>query len=177
MHKRRQRQLHGGLAVLLVGSSLAIGAACSQAVQNDARSAATAIASAQATIQPLGTVLAGAQATVQPLATLVGVSAPNLDPTNVGNLIGTVIGANVQITLEPQGVPNDRVTRAVLEGTDRSGAFGRLDPQARRSFAGAGLQLARQNYPNAQIEMVIVDQSGDRLLAVSYPANGQPAFQ
>jgi hypothetical protein len=161
MHKRRQRNLLV-TALALVGALLG-GEACSTAAQNDARTAATAVA--------------GLVATAQPAATEVARRVGNLDPANVGRLIGTVIGANVDITIEPRGVPNEEVTHATLNGTDRSGAFGRLDTQARRSFASAGLQLARQSYPNAQIDMTILDGSGAPLLAVTYPPNGQPSFQ
>jgi|SRR6266508_5077830 len=160
MHKRRQRHLHGAVLTLLIGSFLM---ACSPAAQNDARAAATAVA--------------GLTTSAQPVATEVARRVGDLDPSNVGRLIGTVMGANVDITREPQGVPNEQVTRATLKGTDRSGAFERLDLPARRSFASAGLQLARQSYPQAQIEMTIVDGSGNRLLAVSYPPDGQPMFQ
>ncbi|HET6317286.1 MAG TPA: hypothetical protein VFG86_12570 [Chloroflexota bacterium] len=160
MHKRRQRHLRVAPLTLLIGL---LAAACSPAAQSDARTAATAVA--------------GLASSAQPVATEVARRVGDLDPSNVGRLIGTVIGANVEITLEPQEVPNDQVTRATVNGIDRSGAFERLDVPARRSFASAGLQLARQSYPRAQIDMTIVDQSGNRLLAVTYPPDGQPAFQ
>jgi hypothetical protein len=161
MHKRRQRR--SGALGLLLAVGLLGAQACNPSVQNDARAAATAVA--------------GIAATAQPVATEVARRVGNLDPDNVGRLVGTVVGANVDIKLEPPNVPNTDVTHATLNGTDRSGAFGRLDVQARRSFAGAGLQLARQSYPNAQIDLTIVDGSGNKLLAVTYPPNGEPTFQ
>lgn len=151
------------MAALIVLTGLLSTAACSAAVQNDARAAATA--------------LAGLQATAQPVATEVARQVGGLEPANLGRLIGTVMGATIEISTTPPDVSNDRVTQATLNGTDRSGAFGRLDVQARRSFANAGLQLARQSYPQAQIDLTIVDASGNRLLAVTYPPTGQPTFQ
>jgi hypothetical protein len=161
MHKRRQRDL--SVAALIILAGLLSTAACSVAAQDDARAAATA--------------LAGIQATAQPVATEVARQVGGLEPANLGRLIGTIMGATIEITTTPPDVPNDSVTQATLNGTDRSGAFGRLDIPARRSFANAGLQLARQSYPQAEIDLTIVDAAGNRLLAVTYPPNGQPTFQ
>jgi hypothetical protein len=161
MNKPRQRRRH--LAALIGMAGVLCAAACSQAASNDVRSAATAFA--------------GVQATVQPVSTRVADALSRLQPSDLGRLIGTTMGANVEITLTPPGAPNDQVTQATLDGTDRTGAFGRLDDQARRSFAGAALQLARQAYPQATITLNVVDSSGTSLLAATYPPGGQPAFQ
>src|SRR4051812_2587977 len=128
MHKRRQR--HWCAYALAVSIGLLGAQGCSAAAQNDARSAATAFA--------------GITATAQPMATEVARQVGGLEPANLGRLVGTVMGANFEVSITPPGAPNDRVTQASLNGTDLSGAFGRLDVPARRSFAGAGLQLARQ---------------------------------
>jgi hypothetical protein len=161
MIKPRQRRRHLR-ALLLVAGVLCV-AACSPAASNDVRSAATAFA--------------GVQATVQPVSTRVADALTRLQPTDLGRLIGTTMGATIEVSVTPPGAANDQVTQATLNGTDRTGAFGRLDEQARRSFAGAALQLARQAYPKATITLNVVDSSGARLLAATYPAGGQPAFQ
>jgi len=148
---------------LVLSALVVVTTACSQAAQNDARTAATAVA--------------GLSATAQPVASEIARRIGNLDPADVGRRIGTVMGSNVEITLEPSDVPNADVTHAVVHGTDRTGAFGRLDVQARQSFASAGLQLARQSYPNALIDLTIVDGAGSSLVAVTYPPNGPPVFQ
>jgi hypothetical protein len=161
MNKPRQRRRH---VAALIGLAGVLGAAaCSQAASNDVRSAATAFAGVQATVQPVGTRVADALSRLQ--------------PTDLGRLIGTTMGANVEITIAPPGAPNDQVTQATLNGTDRTGAFGRLDDQARRSFAGAALQLARQAYPKATITLKVVDGAGTSLLAATFPPGGQPEFQ
>jgi len=161
MNKPRQRR--GLCAAVVLAAGVLGAAACSQAASNDVRSAATAFA--------------GVQATAQPVTTRVADALSRLQPTDLGRLIGTSLGATVEISITPPDVPNDQVTEASLNGTDRTGAFGRLDEQARRSFAGAALQLARQAYPKATITLNVVDGAGARLLAATYPAGGQPAFQ
>jgi hypothetical protein len=161
MNKPRQRR--GLRAAAIVAAGMLSAAACSPAASNDVRSAATAFA--------------GVQATAQPVATRVADALTRLQPTDLGRLIGTTMGATIEISLSPPDVPNDQVTQATLNGTDRTGAFGRLDDQARRSFAGAALQLARQAYPRATITLNVVDSSGTRLLGATYPPGGEPAFQ
>jgi len=125
----------------------------------------------------VATLVANIQATAQPLANRVAGGLSNLPAPDVGRLIGTTMGASMEITTTPPDTPNDQVTEARLNGTDRSGAWGKLDQQARRAFAGAGLQLARQAFPHAQLDLTVVDTSGNQLLSASYPPDGQPSFQ
>jgi hypothetical protein len=161
MHKRRQRRTHLAAFASLVG--LMAAAACNPAAQNDARS--------------VGTALAGIQATVEPVATRVAGAVARLQPPDLGRLVGTTLGASVEVSIVPPDAANDQVTQATLTGRDGMGAFAKLDEQARRAVAGASLQLARQAYPRAQIDLTVVDGTGNRLLAASYPPDGQPTFQ
>jgi hypothetical protein len=161
MNKRRQRRLAAAMVLVLVL------AGCSQPAPQPV---ATAVAQAQATGVSV-------QATAQPIATRVAGALTQLQPTDVGRLIGTTMGASIEITLTPPNGPNDQVTQATLTGTDRSGAFGRLDKQARVAFANAGFQLARQAYPRAQLDLHIVDTNGTPLLDASYPPGGSPTYQ
>src|SRR3954470_4249393 len=112
MHKRRQRRVP--VLALMVSALVMAACGCSQAAQNDARTAATAVAGLSATAQPAAsraaTAVAGLSATAQPVASEVGRRIGNLDPADVGRLIGTVMGSNVEITIEPSDVPNAEVT-------------------------------------------------------------------
>ncbi len=168
MIKRRQRSLG-----LLVAAVWALLAACSSPAGNTTTTAPTAIA----TVAAVATSVAKVSATGQALAPGLSNGLTQLAPDNLGRLIGTTIGVSVEVSTTPANVSNDQVTQATLNGTDRSNVWVKLDQQARQAFAGAGLQLARQAYPKAQLEMTVVDTSGNRLLSASYPPGGTPSFQ
>jgi hypothetical protein len=152
----------------LAASTLLVLAACSS-------TATTTTTTAPPTA--VGPPAANAQATPQSPASRVASGLANLAPTDVGRLIGTTIGASIDISTTPPNVGNADVTQATLNGTDRSGAWGKLDQQARQAFAGAGLELARQAFPHAQLDLMVVDTNGNRLLSASYPPGGQPTYQ
>jgi hypothetical protein len=166
--RQRSAALLGVLAVALLG------AACSsQAQPQPTTPPLTAVAELRATAQPLQTAVSGAAGAAGALASGVA----RLQPENVARLVGTTLGVQMTVNVEPANVENTQVQRATFEGTDQSGAFGKLDQPARRSFALAGLQLARQAYSQAQIQLTIVDPSGNRLLAVSQAPGGEATFQ
>ena len=181
MHKRRQRS--AWLVTFGVMAGLVAASACGQVVPNSPQSAATAVVGAQATVAAQATTFAIPQptlqavgATAQALGSRIGSALAQIQPQDVARLIGTTMGATIEITTSPLGVPNDEVKQATLHGKD-NGAFGRLDQQAREAFAGAGLQVARQAFPAAQIDLNIDDASGNRLLTATYPAGGSPSYQ
>src|SRR4051812_28484687 len=142
MYKRRQRWC--AAALLLLGAGCTAGSSSA---------APTAVATTAATVQ--ATVASGAQGSAQNPGGRLGGGLVNLAPADLARLISTTMGAGIEIAATPPNVGNDQVTQATLTGTDRSGAWGRLDQQARQAFAGAGLQLARQAFPNAQIDLVV----------------------
>jgi hypothetical protein len=166
MHKWRQR--HAWLATFGVLAALLAATACTQTAPSSAQAVATAVNGAQATI--------AVQATAQGLNSRISSGLAQVQPQDVAKLIGTTMGATFEIATTPSDVPNDQVKQATLRGKD-NGAFGRLDQQARQAFAGAGLQVARQAFPTAQIDMNVDDASGNRLLTVTYPAGGSPSYQ
>src|SRR5207302_464885 len=145
-------------------AGLLIVAACSQSSPpTSAQSAATAVVGAQATIAAQATALPIAQGTVQSvqstsqaLSGRIGGALLQLQPQDVARLISTTMGATIDITTSPADVGNADVKQATLHGKD-NGAFGRLDQQAREAFAGAGLSVARQAFPAAEIALNVDD--------------------
>jgi hypothetical protein len=185
MHKWRQRRALLAMPCVLAGMVTAM--ACSQGSPNSApansQAAATVVVGAQATIAAQATVLAipqptiqAVQATTQALGSRIGGALAQIQPQDVAKLIGTTMGATFDIDTSPTGVPNAEVKQATLHGKD-NGAFGRLDQPARQAFAGAGLQVARQAFPAAQIDLNVDDANGNRLLTATYPAGGSPSYQ
>jgi hypothetical protein len=166
MHKWRQR--HASLATFGILAALLAATACTQSTSGSSQVAATAVVAVQATI--------AVAATSQGLNSRISGGLAQVQPQDVAKLIGTTMGATFEIATTPADVPNDQVKQATLHGKD-NGAFGRLDQQARQAFAGAGLQVARQAFPSAQIDLNVDDASGNRLLTVTYPAGGTPSFQ
>jgi hypothetical protein len=155
------------LRMTVVVAATLLTAACTASSDNVAPTAASSAATAVAQVQ----------ATAEPVATRVAGALTQLAPPDVGRLVGTTMGATIDITTAPPGAPNDQVTQATLSGIDQNGAFGRLDQQARRAFASAGLQLARQAYPRAQLDLTVDDANGGRLLSATYPPGGSPTYQ
>jgi hypothetical protein len=173
MIELRQRRT-AVLAAMLIA---VLGSACGTPQQSQSGAPATTIAAAQSTVAPAVTAAAVVQSTAAPGATAFAGAFGRLQPENVARLMGTTMGVQMTIDVDPPNVENTQVTRATLNGTDQNGAFGKLDLPARRSFASAGLQLARQAYPQAQLELTIVDPSGTRLIAVTQAPGGEAAFQ
>ena len=147
MNKRRQRWLAARLGMTaFVASAMLVLSACGAAAT--APTPPTAVA----------TLVANIQATAQPLANRVAGGLSNLPASDVGRLIGTTMGASMEITTTPPDTPNDQVTEAKLNGTDRSGVWGKLDQQARRAFAAKCV-----GYLTRGIGLIIVDIVTNRL--------------
>jgi hypothetical protein len=62
----------------------------------------------------------------------------------------------------------------VLRGSDTAGTLASLQPFARRLAALAALATAGQLFPNADIELTVVDASGATLLSGSRRPGHEP---
>lgn len=81
-----------------------------------------------------------------------------------------------QTTVTPEGATGNAATRAVMQGSDGTGAFAALDPAARRAAATASLNVAAQMYPATRIELSITGSDGKVLAAGHKEAGGQPVI-
>lgn len=81
-----------------------------------------------------------------------------------------------QTTTTPEGASGSAATRVVMQGTDGTGAFGALEPAARRAAATAALNLGAQMYPSARLELSIVGADGKVLAAGQKEAGAQPVM-
>ena len=109
MHKRRQRG--AWLVTFGVMAGLVAATACGQVVPNSPQSAATAVVGAQATVAAQATTFAIPQptlqavgATAQALGSRIGSALAQIQPQDVARLIGTTMGATMEITTSPLGV-------------------------------------------------------------------------
>ncbi|MGI9145421.1 MAG: hypothetical protein ACR2IK_02560 [Chloroflexota bacterium] len=78
-----------------------------------------------------------------------------------------------QLEQSPAGASPVDTTRLSLHGSDTAGYLARLQPLARRLVAGAAVAAAGQVFPNAAIELVVVDGSGKIIV----DATRQPGYQ
>jgi hypothetical protein len=115
--------------------------------------------------------LAEARTAVSAAATAV---SPQVD--YVLQVLRGILGSGVQVQIEqdPPGAPNSQVTNVRVRATDASGAFARLDRDGREKTAEVVLFAAGQFYPQATVDLLIVDGSDHTLLTGSR-APGQAA--
>jgi hypothetical protein len=133
-------------------------------VQSALSGARTAVTGAQ-------TVLPAAQGTLQAAATAV---SPQVQ--YVTGILSSILGGGVQLELEqqPPDVANTQVTNVHLRATDARGAFASLDRDGREKTAEAVLFATSQFYPQATVDLLVVDGS-NRTLITGSRAPGQPA--
>jgi hypothetical protein len=92
-------------------------------------------------------------------------------------LQGLLSGATLDIKTSPDGADNPDVTDVSIDATDSRNAIGQIDPRARQAMVATALLATAQAYPNATIELEIVDGSGN-VLASGRVAPGQtPSVQ
>jgi len=134
---------------VLVWVVLALGTACQ--AQSSIQAAQTAIVVGQT-----------AFATVQPVVTLMQ---------------GTLAGANLKVTTQPDGAQPQDATDVTIEATDAQGNLAQVDPDTRQAAAAAALMAASQYYPKARVSLKVLDASGATLVSGSVQPGQQPAFQ
>jgi hypothetical protein len=153
VNRGRQRGVLPALATLLV---LGLLSGCQ--AQSSVQAAQTAIVAGQTAI------VAGqsALATVQPYAVI---------------LQGALAGANLDVNLTPNGVLPQDVTNVTIKATDAQGSLAQVDLHTRQAAATAALLAASQYFPNATIQLNVVDTSGSSLVSGNMAPGQQPSVQ
>lgn len=130
-----------------------------------------ALSGARTAVSGAQTVLPAAQGTLQAAATAV---SPQVQ--YVTQILSSILGGGVQLDLEqqPPDVANTQVTNVHLRAIDASGAFASLDRDGREKTAEAVLFATSQFYPQATVDLLVVDGS-NRTLITGSRAPGQPA--
>jgi hypothetical protein len=167
VNEGRQRALQGLVSAAIIFGMLAPASGCQ---------AGSSIEAAQTAIIAAQTILPGAQATAQAGATLVSGAFSNSQPA-LNALQGLLAGATLDVKTTPDGVENAAVTKVTIDATDAQGALGQVDPRARQAAGVAALLSAAQYYPNAAIDLNVVDTSGAVLLSGSVAPGQLPAVQ
>jgi hypothetical protein len=126
--------------------------------------ARTAVSGAQ-------TALPIAPGTLQAAATAVSPQAQY-----VVQILASILGGGVQVQLEqqpPDAATASQVTNVHLRATDATGVFASLDRDGRDKTAQAVLLATSQFYPQATVDLLIVD-GANRTLMTASRAPGQP---
>ena len=128
-----------------------------------------ALSGARTAVTGAQTVLPAAQGTVQAAATAV---SPQVQ--YVLGILTSILGGGVQVQMEqqPPDAPNTQVKTVRLRATDARGAYASLDRNGREKTAEAVLLATSQFYPQATIDLLIVD-GADRTLMTGSRAPGQ----
>jgi hypothetical protein len=130
-----------------------------------------ALSGARTAVSGAQTVVPAAQGTIEAAATAV---SPQVQ--YVTQVLTSILGGGVQLDFEqqPPNVANTQVTNVHLRATDASGAFAGLDRDGREKTAEAVLFATSQFYPQATVDLLVVDGS-NRTLMTGSRAPGQPA--
>ena len=130
---------------------------------------------AQTTISGAQTALPAAQATIQAAATAVATLIANPQFQYITQVLSSILGGGVQLEVqqEPLNVPNSQVTNVRLRAIDGSGAYSGLDRDGREKTAEAVLIATSQFYPQATVDLLIVD-GANRTLMTGSRAPGEP---
>lgn len=132
--------------------------------QTSANAAQTLVVGAQTAVSAAQTTLPGAQATVQAGATVAAAVLAN--PQFMSQALSVVlVGCTVSLQTVPPDVSGDAAQQVMVDATDASGAFGRLDTTSQRQSANGALLTAGQMFPKATVSLVVKDSSGKQLLA------------
>ena len=184
MYERRQRSCladaGGALGRSLVAFGILAAGACTPVAPTSSGSgppptpappAQDAVSGARTAVSGAQTVLPAAQGTLQAAATAV---SPQVQ--YVTQILSSILGGGVQLELEqqPPNVPNTQVTNVHLRATDGSGAFANLDRDGRDKTAEAVLFATSQFYPQATVDLLVVDRS-NRTLMTGSRSPGQQA--
>ncbi|HTD80242.1 MAG TPA: hypothetical protein VK898_21580 [Chloroflexota bacterium] len=166
VYERRQRSW---LAALLILGVAALGA-CTPVAPT---ASPTAVPTPQNLVASAQTVVSGAQ-TVVPAAQSTLQASPEYQYIN--QVLTGILGGGVQLQIDqqPPDVPNTQVTNLRLNATDASGTFARLDRDGRETTAKVVLLAASQFYPQASVDLLIVDGNGQPLLTGTWSPGQAP---
>ena len=94
----------------------------------------------------------------------------------VVGILTSILGGGVQLQVEqqPPDVANTQVTIVHLRATDATGTFAGLDRDGQEKTAQAVLLATSQFYPQATVDLLIVDGANHTLMTGSR-APGEPA--
>jgi hypothetical protein len=188
VYERRQRSCLAGAGPALGAAVLAFGilaaGACTPVSPTASRATPTptavppgqdAVSGAQTAVSGAQTALPAAQSTLQAAATAAANVAASPQFQYVVQVLTSILGGGVrlQIEQEPMDVPNTQVTSVRLRATDASGAFSALDRDGREKTAAAVLLATSQFYPQATVDLLIVDGS-NRTLMTGSRSPGEP---
>jgi hypothetical protein len=121
--------------------------------------AATAISGAQQAVSTAQTALPAAQTTAQAFATTVATAATSSQVQYVLGILTTILGGGVKLDLEqePPNVPPAQVITLKMRATDASGTFAALAEDGQAKTIAATLIAAAQFYPQASIQLTVLD--------------------
>ena len=172
MYERRQRSClaDAGAAVstgVVAFGILAAGACTPVSPTASGGSAAPTTTS----LPPAQQVVSGAQTAVSGAATALPAAATAVSPQvqYVTQILSAILGGGVQLQIEqePPDAANAQVTHLTLRATDATGALARLDRDGRDKTAQAVLLAASQFYPQATVDLLVVDGSNHPVLTAS----------
>ena len=92
-------------------------------------------------------------------------------------LQGALAGADVKVTLTPDGALPQDVTDVTIQATDAHGSLAQVDSNAREAAATAALLAASQYFPKATIEVNVLDAQGATLVSGSTAPGQSPTVQ
>jgi hypothetical protein len=175
VYERRQRSWLGGLAAL----GVLAGAACtpvSPTAQPGANPTPTAapdlVSGARNAVSSAQTVVPAAQGTLQAAATAV---SPQIQ--YVVGIMSTILGGGVQVQMEqepPDATNNAQVRSVHLHAVDATGTYAKLDKNGREKTAEAVLLGTSQFYPQATVDLLIVDANNRTLMTASRAPGEEP---
>ena len=92
-------------------------------------------------------------------------------------LQGALAGANLDVKTTPDGALPQDITGVTIKATDAQGSLAQVDARTRQAAASAALLAASQYFPNATIQLNVVDASGATLVSGSTAPGQTPAVQ
>jgi len=92
-------------------------------------------------------------------------------------LQGALAGANLDVKTTPDGALPQDITGVTIRATDAQGTLARVDAGTRQAAVSAALLAASQYFPNATIQLNVVDASGAPLVSGSTAPGQTPSVQ
>ncbi len=110
-------------------------------------------------------------------ALVVGQSALATVQPYMVMLQGALAGASLDVKITPEGALPQDATDVHIQATDAQGNLAQVDTATRQAAANAALLAASQYFPNATIQLNVVDASGAILVTGSKVPGQTPSVQ
>ena len=138
--------------------------------------AATAISGAQQAVSTAQTALPAVQATAEAITTAAANVATNSQVQYVLGILTSILGGGVRLDVDqqPPNVPPSQVITLKLQATDASGTFAALDQQGQEKTVAATLIAAAQFYPQASMQLTVLDGQNRPLMLGSREPGSPP---